>query len=68
MAITIAGPDGRELKKVVAARKPKNIKELEAFAYEKWANIPQEHCQKLVAGYASRLQQVIKAKGCSTKY
>ena len=30
--------------------------------------IPQERCQKLVSGYASRLQQVITAKGCSTKY
>ena len=57
-----------ELKKAVASRKPKNISELEAFAHEEWAKIPQEHSQKLVYGYASRLQQVITSKGCSTKY
>ena len=57
-----------ELKKGVASRKPKNISELEAFAHEEWAKIPQERCQKLVSGYASRLQQVITSKGCSTKY
>lgn len=57
-----------DLKKAVAARKPKNLKELEAFAQEEWAKIPQERCQKLVTGYPSRLKEVIKAKGCSTKY
>ncbi|KAF7650394.1 hypothetical protein LDENG_00126560 [Lucifuga dentata] len=56
-----------DLKKAVAAREPKNINELEATAQE-WAKIPQERCQKLVSGYASHLQQVITAKGCSTKY
>ncbi|KAF7645443.1 hypothetical protein LDENG_00204490, partial [Lucifuga dentata] len=57
-----------DLKKAVAARKPKNINELEAIAHEEWTKIPQERCQKLVSGYASCLQQVITAKGCSTKY
>ncbi|KAF7646787.1 hypothetical protein LDENG_00182360 [Lucifuga dentata] len=57
-----------DLKKAAAARKPKNINELEAIAREEWAKIPQERCQKLVSGYASCLQQVITAKGCSTKY
>jgi len=51
------------LKKVVAAHKPKNITELEAIAHEEWAKIPQKHCQKLVSGYTSRLLQVITAKG-----
>ena len=32
----------RELKKAVASRKPKNISELEAFAHEEWAKIPQD--------------------------
>ena len=36
-----------DLKKVVAARKPKNIIELKAFAHEEWVKIPQEHWQKL---------------------
>jgi len=42
---------------VTASHKPKNISELEAFAYEEWAKIPQEHCQKLVSGYAAGQQQ-----------
>jgi len=57
-----------DLKKAVAVRTPKNITELEAIAHEQWAQIPQECCQKLVSGYASRLQQVVTAKGCSPKY
>ena len=57
-----------DLKKAAVACKPKNIIELKAFAYEEWAKISQECYQKLVSGYASHLQQVITAKGCSTKY
>ncbi|KAF7646122.1 hypothetical protein LDENG_00193360 [Lucifuga dentata] len=57
-----------DLKKAVEACKPKNINELEAIAHEEWAKIPEERCQKLVSGYASHLQQVITAKGCSAKY
>ena len=57
-----------DLKKAVSARKPNNIKELETFAYEEWVKIPFERCQKIVTGYTSRLQQVIAAKECSTKY
>jgi len=36
--------------------------------HEEQAKIPEKHCQKLVSGYTSRLQQAITAKGCSTKY
>ena len=58
-----------DLKKAVSAPKPNNIRELETFAYEEWAKIPLERCQKLVAGYTSRLQQITAAaKVCSTKY
>lgn len=57
-----------DLKKAVAARRPKNITELEAIAHEEWAKIPKERCQKLTSSYAKRLQQVIAAKGCCTKY
>jgi len=42
--------------------------ELEANGHEEWVKIPQKRCQKLVSGYTSHLQQVITAKGCSTKY
>lgn len=57
-----------DLKKAVAARKPKNVNELEAFAHEEWAKIPVDRCKKLVSSYASRLKDVIVAKGCCTKY
>jgi len=42
-----------DLKKVVAACKPKNITYLEAIAHEEWAKITQKRCQKLVSGYTS---------------
>ena len=35
-----------DLKKTVAARKPKNISKLEAFAHEECATIPKDRCQK----------------------
>lgn len=57
-----------DLKKAVAARKPKNLAALETIAQEEWAKIPQERCQKLVTDYKNRLKQVIAAKGCCTKY
>jgi len=56
-----------DLKKAVSKRTPKNMTELEAIAHEQWAQIPQERCQQLVSGSASRLQQVMTATGCSTK-
>jgi len=37
-----------DLKKVVAAHKPKNITKLEAIAHEEWDKIPQKRCQNLV--------------------
>lgn len=57
-----------DLKKAVAARKPKNVTELEAFAHEEWAKIPVGRCKTLVSGYALRLKDVITRKGCCTKY
>ena len=44
-----------DLKKVVSAQKPNNIRELETFAYEEWVKTPQERCQMFVAGYTSHL-------------
>ena len=40
-----------DLKKAVAAWKPSNINELEAFACEEWAKIPTERCKKLGSTY-----------------
>lgn len=57
-----------DLKKAVAARRPNNIAQLEAIALEEWDKIPKERCQKLVQKYRARLQDVIAAKGCATKY
>ena len=37
----------RELKSRVMARKPTNLTQLEAFAKEEWANIPQTTCRNL---------------------
>lgn len=49
------------LKKVLVPHKPKNISDLKANAHEEWTKSPQEHCQNVVSGYASCLQQVITA-------
>uniref|UniRef100_A0A3Q3JQ14 Sleeping Beauty transposase HTH domain-containing protein n=1 Tax=Monopterus albus TaxID=43700 RepID=A0A3Q3JQ14_MONAL len=57
-----------DLKKAVAAQKPSNITELEAFAHEEWAKIPIERRKKLVSTYRKLLLEVIKTKGRSTRY
>lgn len=56
------------LKTRVMARKPTNLTQLEAFAKEEWANIPQETCKKLVDTYKNRLEAVIKNKGYAIDY
>ena len=53
----------RDLKKAAAARKPKNVTELEAIAHEEWAKIPVDRCKTLVSSYASCLKAVITGKG-----
>ncbi|XP_041466151.1 sodium-coupled monocarboxylate transporter 1-like [Lytechinus variegatus] len=40
------------------ARNPTNLTQLEAYAKEEWANIPQETCRKLVDTYRNRLEAV----------
>ena len=57
-----------ELKRRVHARKPSNLKELETYAKEEWANIPQETCLNLVQKYKNRLEAVIKQKGHTIDY
>lgn len=53
-----------DLKNVVAAHKPKSIRQPEPMTNE------EESFRKLpkAGGYASHLQQVITTKSCSTKY
>lgn len=58
----------RELKVRVHARRPSNLQELEVFAKEEWAKIPQETCQKLTENYRRRLHAVIKQKGYAIDY
>ena len=38
------------------------------IAKEEWEKIPAEKCKKLIDGYKKRLEAVITAKGCATKY
>lgn len=56
------------LKSRVHARRPTNLKELEQFAKEEWAMIPEETCLKLLENYNKRLKAVIKQKGHSIDY
>lgn len=56
------------LNKNVHARQPLNLKELERFAKEEWARIPQTRCESLVVNYNKRLQAVIQQKGYTIDY
>ena len=58
----------RELKTGVMARKPFNLKDLETFAKEEWANIPVETCKNLVSKYKNRLEAVITNRSFSIDY
>ena len=57
-----------ELKSAIGKKNPANIQELEQTAKEEWEKIPAEKCKKLIDGYKKRLEAVITAKGCATKY
>ena len=47
---------------------PSNLTELERICREEWEKLPKYRCAKLVASYPRRLENVIAAKGASTKY
>ncbi|KAK3511591.1 hypothetical protein QTP70_011219 [Hemibagrus guttatus] len=57
-----------DLKKVVHARKPSNVAELQQFCKDEWAKIPPQRCNRLIAGYGKRLIAVVAAKGGPTSY
>ncbi|KAK3574095.1 hypothetical protein QTP86_002852 [Hemibagrus guttatus] len=40
-----------DLKKVVLARKPSNVAELQQFCKDEWAKIPPQRCNRLIASY-----------------
>jgi hypothetical protein len=56
-----------DLKIAVYQRNPSNLKELEQFCLETWANIPVARCVKLIETYLKRPAAVVTAKGGSTK-
>ncbi|KAK3511397.1 hypothetical protein QTP70_007233 [Hemibagrus guttatus] len=51
-----------DLKKVVHARKPSNVAELQQFCKDEWAKIPPQRCNRLIASYGKRLIAVVAAK------
>ncbi|KAK3569666.1 hypothetical protein QTP86_002637 [Hemibagrus guttatus] len=57
-----------DLKKVVHARKPSNVAELQQFCKDEWAKIPPQRCNRLIASYRKRLIAVVAAKGGPTSY
>ena len=57
-----------ELKSAIGEKNPASVQELEQIAKEEWEKIPAEKCKKLIDGYKKRLEAVITAKGCTTKY
>ncbi|KAK3522610.1 hypothetical protein QTP86_027195 [Hemibagrus guttatus] len=57
-----------DLKKVVHARKPSNVAELQQFCKDEWAKIPPQRCNRLIASYQKRLIAVVAAKGGPTSY
>ena len=57
-----------ELKSWVHGRKPSNLQQLEQFAKEEWANIPQDRCLQLVANYPKRQLAIIQQKGHTINY
>ncbi|KAK3542764.1 hypothetical protein QTP70_002764 [Hemibagrus guttatus] len=57
-----------DLKKVVHARKPSNVAELQQLYKDEWAKIPPQRCNRLIASYGKRLIAVVAAKGGPTSY
>ncbi|KAK3529891.1 hypothetical protein QTP86_007214 [Hemibagrus guttatus] len=57
-----------DLKKVVHARKPSNVAELQQFCKDEWAKIPPQRCNRLIASYGKRLIAVVAAKSGPTSY
>ncbi|KAK3556132.1 hypothetical protein QTP70_005614 [Hemibagrus guttatus] len=57
-----------DLKKVVHARKPSNVAELQQFCKDEWAKIPPQRCNRFIASYGKRLIPVVAAKGGLTSY
>ncbi len=57
-----------EHKSAISVNNPTNVQELEQLAKEEWEKITADKCKKLIDGFKKRLDAVIAAKGCATKY
>lgn len=55
-------------KRVVQARKPSNVTELQQLCEDEWAKVPPERCKLLIASYRKCLIAVVAAKGGPTSY
>ncbi|KAK3562119.1 hypothetical protein QTP86_030203 [Hemibagrus guttatus] len=55
-------------KKVVHARKPSNVAELQQLCKDEWAKIPPQRCNRLIASYGKRMIAVVAAKGGPNSY
>ena len=57
----------RDLKIAVQQCIPSNLTELDRICREEWEILPKYRCAKLVVSHPRRLEDVIAAKGVSTK-
>ena len=58
----------KELKHAVWRRQPSNLRQLEQFAHEEWANIPVDRCRSLIVSHRNCLFAETASKGCTTEY
>ena len=57
-----------EQRKLVRARRPTNLTQLQQLCQEEWTKIHPTYCGKLVEGNLTRLTQDKQFKGNATKY
>ena len=58
----------KDLNKIVYARFPNNVTQLNEYALNEWPKIKGGQCKRLMEGYPERLREVIEAKGGSTRH
>ena len=54
----------------IHAREPpvQNIRQLEAALHQEWQQLSQQNIQRLTGGMRRRVEAVIQARGCYTRY
>ena len=57
-----------EVKRQVAKRQPRNLKDLERICKEEWTKIPPKICANMLKNYNKRLTPLLANKRFSTKY